>query len=184
MLHLTCHPAASAGPACSVAVRVRRQAGGELSLSFAITGDLARVVVPAPRAVQWVAGLWQHTCCEAFVALDGTLAYHEFNFSPSGEWAAFAFRGYREGEPLADVRLAPRIAFGGDEQRLELEAHVPLARLSSRHADAPLRLGLAAVVEADDGALSYWALRHPGGKPDFHDPAGWTLRLEPAAPRC
>ena len=37
------------------------------------------------------------------------------------------------------------------------------------HARAPLSLALSAVVEDLGGALAYWALEHPAGKPDFHD---------------
>jgi len=41
-----------------------------------------------------------------------------------------------------------------------------------------LRLALAAVVEDERGMLSYWALRHPAGKPDFHHPDAFALELE------
>ena len=40
-----------------------------------------------------------------------------------------------------------------------------------------LQIGLCAVVESMDGHISHWALHHPRPTPDFHDPAGWTLRL-------
>jgi hypothetical protein len=36
---------------------------------------------------------------------------------------------------------------------------------------------LAAVIEERDGAKSYWALAHPLGKPDFHDPNCFILDL-------
>ena len=39
----------------------------------------------------------------------------------------------------------------------------------------PLRLGLAAVIEASDGTRSYWALRHPAGQPDFHHADAFAL---------
>ena len=42
----------------------------------------------------------------------------------------------------------------------------------------PLRLGLSAVVEDVDGILSYWALRHPSGKPDFHHTDAFALQLD------
>ena len=41
-----------------------------------------------------------------------------------------------------------------------------------------LRLGAAAVLEDDNGRLSYWALCHPPGKPDFHHPDGFVLELD------
>jgi hypothetical protein len=43
-----------------------------------------------------------------------------------------------------------------------------------------LRLALAAVVEEDDGRLSYWALQHAPGNPDFHHPECFTLELRAA----
>jgi hypothetical protein len=35
------------------------------------------------------------------------------------------------------------------------------------------------VIETLDGSLSYWALRHPPGKPDFHHSESFALELEP-----
>ena len=37
---------------------------------------------------------------------------------------------------------------------------------------------LLAVIEAIDG-FSYWALRHPADKPDFHNTEGFALLLDP-----
>jgi hypothetical protein len=112
--------------------------------------------------------LWQHTCCELFVARHGTPAYEELNFSPTGDWAAYAFRDYRQGgaaevaHPVIEVRISPGM--------LELRAAV-------RVAEGPARLGLSAVIEEVDGRLSYWALRHAPGKPDFHHPHAFAMEL-------
>jgi hypothetical protein len=43
-----------------------------------------------------------------------------------------------------------------------------------------LRLALAAVSEAAGGRLTYWALQHPPGEPDFHHPDGFVLELSAA----
>jgi hypothetical protein len=43
--------------------------------------------------------------------------------------------------------------------------------------EADWEVGLSAVIEAADGALSYWALRHPAGRPDFHHPDCFALDL-------
>src|SRR5690242_755453 len=75
----------------SVEVRVVRSADGPLALKYVIAGDLGRVRVP-PRARKSVAErLWQHTCCEMFVRRTSFAGYHELNFAPSGEWAAYRF---------------------------------------------------------------------------------------------
>ena len=44
--------------------------------------------------------------------------------------------------------------------------------------DLPLRLGLCAVIEEESGVLSYWALKHRPGRPDFHHPDGFVLEIE------
>ncbi len=182
-LELLCHPSSPCAAVRKIEVRVRRKPGA-LALGFRLTGDLTQVRVPAPCAPRLATQLWVHTCFEAFVAIDGTNGYHEFNFAPSGEWAAYAFRSYRNGglvadQALAAEALAPAIAARHTDAHLEVDATVPLAPLSSRHARAVLRLGLSAVVESTGGSLSYWALRHPAGKPDFHQRDAWVLRLEP-----
>jgi hypothetical protein len=42
-------------------------------------------------------------------------------------------------------------------------------------------LGLSAVLEEQDGTKSYWALAHPDGPADFHDPACFAAPLSPIA---
>src|SRR5688500_19029231 len=91
---LICHPETPSGAVRTIGARAGRQPGG-LLVTYVLEGDLDRVRVPAPRAPRFVSRLWQHTCCEVFVARRGSSAYHEFNLSPSGEWAAYAFDGYR-----------------------------------------------------------------------------------------
>jgi hypothetical protein len=125
--------------------------------------------------------LWRHTCFEVFIAIDGNREYHEFNFAPSGEWTVYAFSDYRDGAPLADETMRPHIAVRSTDSWLELDALVRLDRLSAIHPRAVLRVGLSAVIEANDG-LSYWALRHPRDKPDFHNADGFALMLPPRNP--
>ncbi|MBI1815457.1 MAG: DOMON-like domain-containing protein [Deltaproteobacteria bacterium] len=154
---------------------------GTLAFAFRVAGDLTRVRVPPPSAPRIAHQLWEHTCFEVFVAVAGEPAYREFNFAPSGEWAGYDFSGYREVVGLADDTLAPGIAVRTSPDRLELDALVHLDRLSLTRGRAPLQLGLSAVIEAIDGTLSYWALHHPDGKPDFHHADARSLRLEPPA---
>jgi hypothetical protein len=168
---LTRHPQSAGGAVQSIIVRLERAAHGTLALRFTLEGQISRVHVPPPQAARFVDGLWQHTCCEIFIAPKGSTLYREFNFSPSGEWAAYEFRRYREGAPLADTALNPRIAVRRGEERLELEARVPCPA----HACS---IALCAVIEDQAGVLSYWALKHPSGKPDFHHPAGFALELD------
>jgi hypothetical protein len=129
-----------------------------LRVSFRLEGDLGRLRIPGRRLPRFRQGLWRHTCFEVFVAREGSHTYREYNLSPSGEWAVYAFSGYRvrRREKAARPRLRGRSLGIGDRGRL--------------------RIGLAAVIEESDGALSYWALRHPPGRPDFHHPRAFALR--------
>lgn len=175
---LRCHPSTRPEAVRAMRVLVRRSAGAEFQMTFRLDGDIPRIRVSPPGVPRIATQLWRHTCFEAFIAVEGQPAYHEFNFAPSGEWAVFAFRGYRNGDPLADEMMRPHIAVRSTGSRLELDAVVRLDVLSASHPHAALRIGLSAVIEARDG-LSYWALRHPADKPDFHDADGFALLLEP-----
>jgi hypothetical protein len=161
-----------------IQVLVRRSARSELQMTFRLDGDIPRIRVSPPSVPSFAMQLWQHTCFEAFVAVEGQTAYHEFNFAPSGEWAVYVFSGYRNGSPVADEIMRPHIAMLSTETHLELEAVVRLDTLSAIHSRASLRMGLSAVIETSDG-VSYWALCHPKDKPDFHDADGFALLLEP-----
>ena len=180
---LTCHPSTPPGGVRRIVARVRRSPSGILA-TFSLDGEVGALRIPAPRPPRSVGGLWEHTCFELFVAGADGEGYHEYNFSPSGEWAAHAFRRYRDGGLLADETLAPSIVVRIEPGGLEVEATAPLARLSPALASGSLRLGLAAVIEAADGTLSYWALRHPPGRPDFHHADGFALRLETPGDAC
>jgi hypothetical protein len=177
-IDLSCHPSTRTETVRAVQVLVRRSAGAELQLTFRLDGDIPRINIPSPVAPRIGSDLWRHTCFEAFIAIDGQQAYHEFNFAPSGEWCIYALSGYRNGSPLADQAMRPDILVRSTQSRLELDALVRLDRLSAIHPRAVLRNGLSAVIEASDG-LSYWAIRHRADKPDFHDADGFALLVEP-----
>ena len=173
-LKLVSHPQTTAQAIRCIEAVVSEAGQGGLGLAFALEGDLSALRIPAPQAPRRVADLWRHTCFEAFVMAGEGPAYREFNLSPSGEWSVYAFRRYRDGAAL-ELALDPAIVVRRSGGRLELNAEIgpqvlPPGRL--------LRLGLSAVLEGVDGALSYWALRHPPGKPDFHHSDAFALRLE------
>jgi hypothetical protein len=167
------HPATSCAALRGIKVSIRREPEA-LQVAYVLEGEIGQLRIPPPRPPRVAERLWQHTCCEIFIARADAPAhlssYREFNLSPSGEWAAYKFERYREGAPLADV--VPEIAVRRGAGRLELEACLPFS------GKGKLRIGLSAVIEEENGALSYWALRHPPGKPDFHHPDTFALELD------
>ncbi len=177
-LALVRHPGTSSEAVRSIAARVAKLPGGVLALTYVIEGNLDSLRIPAPQPPAVGERLWQHTCCEVFIARKDAPDYHEFNFAPSGEWTAYAFARYREGARPVDAALEPRVAVRRSRERLELDASIRLDLLSPDHAEAGLTLALAVVIEDEAGALSYWALRHAPGAPDFHHPDAYALELE------
>ena len=148
----------------------------ELVLHYRVSGDTAAVRWPEPQGGGMADGLWRHTCFEAFVGRAQAAAYHEFNFSPAGDWAAYAFSGPRQRASADQLPLAPRLQWQRADDTLTLTVELPRQALpAADHTD--LLLGLSAVIEARDGQLSCWALAHPAPQPDFHHRAGWTARL-------
>ncbi len=142
--------------------------GDQLEIRFVLTGDISRVLLPPERPGSRRDELWRSTCFEAFVACaEG--AYQEFNVAPSSDWAAYDFDSYRHGMRHA-ATMIPRSSQSRTSQTFRLDLHLMLA-------EPVTRLGLAAVIEETGGTKSYWALRHPPGKPDFHHPDCFAFAL-------
>lgn len=166
---LTLHPDFRCDAVRRIVVDLARPRPGVLALRYDLTGDVGGLVLPPPAAPDRTDELWRHTCFEAFARDPGGEAYTEVNLAPSTQWAAYRFDGYREGMRPADMP-PPAIAVRQTDNGLQLSAELALA-------DAPFRLGLTAVIEEAGGRISYWALAHPPGRPDFHHADCFALQL-------
>ena len=182
---LLAHPDSPGGVVRRIAASVEPAGADSLRFRYVLEANpqLIRIPPPVPDAGR-ADKLWAHTCFEAFVGSPGSPLYLELNFSPSGQWAGYRFASYRQGMAAA-LPVAPRLALRRDAERLELQAEVQLSgSLSSAEpglrgpGSRSLRVALSAVVEDQEGRLSYWALRHPPGRPDFHHPESFSLALE------
>jgi hypothetical protein len=162
------HSASPCDAVTSLEVEVGRERD-RLALRYVLTGDLNRLAIPAPAAPARVDGLWNHTCFEAFVASDGD-GYREFNFAPSNAWAAYRFDSYRQGMAALEGIDPPHIQTTATAGTLEMRISMPLP-------PGAARLGLTAVIEEAGGRISYWALRHPAERPDFHHAGGFVLEV-------
>jgi len=139
---------------------------------FGIGAPASRFIIPQGEEPSRKDGLWRTTCFEAFLRPAGENAYQEWNFAPSGDWAAYDFAGYREGMAEADVGSPPYIRMEDNLTWWALGATIAVP------AEPKWVLGLSAVLEERDGTKSYWALAHPpGDKPDFHAPDCFVARL-------
>jgi hypothetical protein len=174
---LYAHPDAGAEFVWGITAEAHLNSGISLTCRYSLHGDMMHVAIPQPRAGRRADGLWRHTCFEAFVAADDCAGYYEFNFSPSLDWAAYRFDYYRAGMTAAPLAQAPGLHSRRNAGQLELSATVHFAGLPALSGARVLRLALTAVVEESGGRLSYWALQHPLGNPDFHHPDGLAMEL-------
>jgi hypothetical protein len=170
-MRLILHPDSACQAVQDIHVTALRGPGGRLTLAYRTTGmPMLGTAAGTMRADD----LWKHTCFEAFVRPAAGEAYYEFNFSPHLRWAAYRFEGYRRARQDAVIaRPAIKALRGGDA--LELAAELELGGIPDLGGD--WRVGISAVIEEANGNVSYWALKHPPDKADFHQSDGFALEL-------
>jgi len=170
MLHRSC----DLGPIRAVTARIDATATG-FEAEFRLDGTLEGIVLPPSGPSIRADGLWKSTCFEIFWQGIGEEGYREFNFAPSGKWAAYGFDSYREGMREAAVNAiavscSHASARGSGEMVLRANVAADLA--------SPAQVGLSAVIEHRGGGLQYWALAFAPGPPDFHSEACRQLIVE------
>jgi len=138
---------------------------------FGVGAPAKRFVIPELTEPWRADELWRTTCFEAFFRADGDEAYREWNFAPSGNWAAYDFTARREGMERAEVGSPPYIRMEDNFTWWTLGATIAV------DSDRRWQLGLSAILEEVDGTKSYWALAHPPGEPDFHHPDCFAAKL-------
>jgi hypothetical protein len=171
---LTLHPDSVCEAVDAIVVDVVRRRADVLGLRYTAFGRTADLVLPPVVASSRADGLWEHSCFEAFLAAEEGEGYSEINLSPSTQWAGYRFDGYRSGGRNANAP-PPRVEVEVHEDRFELRAALHV------WATKPRRMGLSAVIEEKGGRLSYWALAHPPGAPDFHHRDCFAIELPPLA---
>lgn len=175
MHRLTVHPDTPAASVRNVDVLITSGFPGQLWLEFYAYSD-GTILLPGPKDPERADGLWKTTCFELFVRVCDEPGYLEFNFSPSSDWAAYAFDAYRKGMRVLPIE-DPEIWISPNSSHFTLAVEA-LPNLPS----SMLHVALSAVIEETDGTKSYWALRHPPGAPDFHHPDCFALTLEAPPP--
>ena len=130
-------------------------------------GDVASVCFPKANTPSRQDLLWQHTCFEVFLMRSDN-EYYEFNFAPSSQWAAYCFASYRQGMREQELASSPHINFESGTDSFILDATIDLRGILDDDVRLYPGMGLAAVIEDANGQVTYWALAHPSGEPDFH----------------
>lgn len=113
--------------------------------------------------------LWRMTCFEMFLNPAGQKQYFEFNFSLEGAWNAYHFAGYRFPQP-------PQVTTDFEVEQLNWKHKQLEVVLKNKTKFRKFNVGLCAVIQNKKNQVSYFALKHEGGKPDFHSASGFTLQ--------
>jgi hypothetical protein len=171
----------SEAPVRALTASVAREGEGTLRFRYQLDAELSALRIPPMSTPRRVDELWKHTCFEAFIAgIPSAGSYYELNFSPSTEWAAYSFESYRQGMAPVAAAAPPRIEVARAASQLVIDVRVLTQSLLPeqwRATGTKLSIALSAVIETDDGRISYWALNHAPDKPDFHHAAGFILEV-------
>ncbi len=138
---------------------------------FGVGAPASRFIIPEANEPSRADELWKTTCFEAFLRETGSDAYQEWNFAPSGNWAAYGFTSYREGMTELEIGAPPYIRMEDNLTWWALGATIAV------ESGKRWELGLSVVLEEADGTKSYWALAHVSDKPDFHAPDCFVAKL-------
>jgi hypothetical protein len=158
----------------AIEARIIGHDGNWLRVRWRIEGS-GGLVIPPFAGRGRADGLWKSTCFELFLRVPGAKAYIELNLSPSERWAAYDFADYRCEMTAHDMPREPECTLRRGSTFAIFDATIPGAGLPGR----PWELGISAIIEEEGGVISYWALAHPPGEPDFHHPACFAATLAP-----
>ena len=162
------HPDTPPGAIHTVDAELRRVPGGVVA-TFHAVGDTSRLVLPPSAVPERTDDLWRTTCFELFVGGEGS-SYREFNLSPSGAWAAYAFDSHRSRRRNSEARVDIETSLNNKSLSL-------IAKIESEFRD-PAPIGLTAIIEELDGKIRYWATAFAPGEPDFHAAPTRSLLLD------
>jgi hypothetical protein len=147
---------------------------------WTIAGELEKIAWPATERPNREMNLWDHTCVELFIGPLSESRYCEFNLSPSGQWNTFLFDNVRE-----NMRQAQSVECLESSVRDIAEGHRQIEttiRFDTWQDHHEFRVGISSVVELTGGTMQYFALSHPGSRPDFHARSGHEIRLKRTDP--
>lgn len=178
LLHLDPHPDTPCDYIDQLDVELTWKSASRLEVHYTVWGDADQFVYPEETAPGRADGLWRTTCMELFIRPGPGDAYIELNFSPSNQWAAYSFSGYRKGMVNAAGLAVGPFQMVWASHAFELSAELELWPIVGSCRSRSWGVGASAVIEIGGGWKKFWALAHPPGPPDFHDPVAFAATLE------
>ena len=172
-VQLVPHPDTPPTAIGSLACSISWQGPGLWCFDYIVGEPPEALSLPVPAAPQRSYGLWERTCFELFLRQPGFGPYYEFNFSPSGEWAAFGFDSYRSG--MAELAVAQPLITSTDRRQFALAMTSYLTNLGM---DPEQASSLAATkVDSGPAPAQNYALSATLEDPSFGAPGPWEAAI-------
>ena len=168
MPSLVRHPDTPPGAILAIDAELERLPSGAIAI-YRVHGDISKLVIPPLAEPVRTDDLWRTTCFELFVAGEGA-PYREYNFSPSGQWAAYQFDDYRVGMRNAIAEIETEIYLSSNDLSFS-------AKINDEFPN-PVLVWMTAVIQEQGGAIQYWSTGFAPGKPDFHAAAVRSLLFD------
>ncbi|HXD09887.1 MAG TPA: DOMON-like domain-containing protein [Anaerolineales bacterium] len=150
----------------------------QIALRYFVRGDEVRKIL-FPDTSSFPArhdDLWQATCFEFFIAIEGQPQYWEFNMSPSRDWNVYAMDAYRQVNMREEFAFT-QLPFEFRKTNADVLLDISLDLNPVVQSENSLEIGVTTIIQTNDGNETYWALAHPGEQADFHLRESFILEL-------
>ncbi len=154
------HPANPSVAVDGIDFSVERRSATNLRFRFEARGRIGEIILPARAAPVRTNALWERTCFEVFLRPAEFADYRELNFSPSSQWAAYAFSTHRAGMMQAALPAPPIIEIVAGPEQLTVDVSISLDL-----PDEPYLMAAAAVIEESGAANPCGRSRMTGAFP-------------------
>lgn len=151
---------------------------GVLQIDFQIQDKERMILFSEVESLGRQDELWKATCFEAFWSEGGQEKYWELNVSTNGNWNVYRFEKYRAPAPPQPEEKIQSIDFKKSEvgNVWSIGIKIPLAQHGLPY--KKLDIGLTSVIEFKNNEKSYYAIKHVGSKPDFHQRESFVCNLD------
>jgi hypothetical protein len=156
-----------------------------LMVSYRLNGNLNKIelIDPSLGLPKRTHELWKNTCFEWFLKSDKSLKYWEFNASPTGLWNFYELDSYRTNlkesflisEPLFHSELKQEKNGPTSTYCFSMKCSLKALFNESSLSPQSTRLAITTVIHWKTNETTYYSLKHPQEKPDFHSPDGFVI---------
>jgi len=162
-------------PQLEISGNVARQFN-KLTIQYQILGQLAELAIPVTTDLPTRKDdLWQQTCLEFFLGIEGSPQYWEFNLSPVGDWNIYCFEDYRQGMQIETTFASLPFVVHNRPNCLLLNVELDLDKIVE--VEQKIEIAIASVIQSKVGEITYWALTHCDTQADFHQRDSFTIKL-------